>query len=70
MDNGQTPEQWYTVSSLLNRSSGELKWGKSHYENTPMQYAGIFKGCKNGDFQIKNFDIFLFLLKTLIVGTS
>ena len=37
---------------------------QEHYENTPMQYAAIFKGCKNGNFQMKNCDIFLFLLKT------
>ena len=36
-----------------------------------MQYAAIFKGCKNGNFQRKNSDIFsYFLLKTKIVGTE
>ena len=35
-----------------------------HYENMPMEYAAIFKGCKNDYFQMKNCDIFLFLLKT------
>ena len=35
-----------------------------HYDNTPMQYTAIFHGCKNGNFQMNNCDIFLFLLKT------
>ena len=29
-----------------------------HYENTLMQYAAIFIGCKNGNFQVKIFDNF------------
>ena len=42
----------------------------THYENTPMLYTAIFHGCKKDNFQIKNYDIFLFvLLKTYIVGT-
>ena len=39
------------------------------YDNTPVQYTVIFHGCKNDYFQKKNCDIFLFLLKTFIVGT-
>ena len=30
----------------------------SHYENMPVQYTAIFHGCKNGNFQMKNCDIF------------
>ena len=37
--------------------------------NTPMQYTAIFHGCINVHFQMKFFIFFLFLLKTLIVGT-
>ena len=40
-----------------------------HYANTPMQYTAIFNGCKNVNFQVKKIFFFLFLLKTLIVGT-
>ena len=41
-----------------------------HYENTPMQYTAIFHGCKNDNFQLNFiFTIFIFLLKTYIVGT-
>ena len=41
----------------------------SHYENMSMQYEAIFHGCKNDNFQLKFFTIFIFLLKTYIVGT-
>ena len=27
-----------------------------HYNNTPMHYIEIFSGCRNGNFQMKNFD--------------
>ena len=37
----------------------------SHYNDTPMLYIAIFHGCKNDNFQMKNYHIFLFLL----VGT-
>ena len=46
--------------------------GKSktlHYANMPMHYAEILKDYKNDIFFMKNLNIFLFLLKTLIVGT-
>ena len=39
----------------------------NHYANTSMQYTVIFHSCINDNFQIKNCDIFLFLVKTLIV---
>ena len=34
----------------------------AQYANTPMQYTAIFHDCKNVNFQIKNYNIFLFLL--------
>ena len=37
----------------------------SHYKNTPMQYAAIFEGCKNGNFQMKNCDIFLIFAQNI-----
>ena len=40
-----------------------------HYENTPMQYTAIFHGCENDNFQLNFLAIFIFLLKTYIVGT-
>ena len=41
----------------------------AHYANMPMQYTAIFHGCINVNFQKKNYNIFSFLLKTVIVGT-
>ena len=29
-----------------------------HYDNTPMQYTGIFHCCKNVNFEMKKCDIF------------
>ena len=40
-----------------------------HYENKSMQYTAIFHAYKNNNFQMKNCDILLLLLKTEIVGT-
>ena len=40
-----------------------------HYENMPMQYTAIFHGTENDNFQLIFFTIFIFLLKTYIVGT-
>ena len=41
-----------------------------HYENTPMKDTSIFHARKNDNFHLNFFlTIFLFLLKTLMVGT-
>ena len=40
-----------------------------NFGNTPMQYTVIFHSCKNDNFQMKNCEIYLFSLKTEIVGT-
>ena len=39
-----------------------------HYENMPMQYKVIFHGCKNDNFQMKIFDIFLILAQNIDCG--
>ena len=31
-----------------------------HYANTPVQYKAIFQGCKNVNFQMKNYNVFSF----------
>ena len=49
------------VLSAIDYSSSNVVSVPRHYENTPMQYTAIFHGCK--------MIFFLFLLKTLIVGT-
>ena len=51
-------DYWYRLRHLMAL--------RLHYENTPMQYTAIFHGCKIGNFQMKNCDIFLFWLKTLV----
>ena len=48
---------------------GETVSFYQHYENLPVQYTETFTAIKNENFQQKNFDIFLSLLKTYIVGT-
>ena len=53
----------------LNNLDGQSSKVLSYYANTPMQYTAIFHGCKNVHFQMKFLIFFLFLLKTLIVGT-
>ena len=39
-----------------------------HYTNTPMQYTAIFHGCKNGNFKMKNCDIFLIFAQNIDRG--
>ena len=39
-----------------------------HYYNTPMLYTAIFHGCKNGNFQMKNCDIFLIFAQNVDRG--
>ena len=43
--------------------------GRKHYENTPMRYTAIFRGCKNNNFQLNVFDYFHIFAQTYIVGT-
>ena len=39
-----------------------------HYTNTPMQYTAIFHGCKNVNFQMKNYNIFLIFAQNIDCG--
>ena len=59
-------EQWAS-----NCSWGGLVWvwpDDSHYANTPMQYTAIFHGCKNSNFQMKNYNIFLIFAQNIDCG--
>ena len=38
------------------------------YENTPMQYTVNFIGCKNDNFKLKMFDIFLSFAQNIDCG--
>ena len=39
-----------------------------HYANMPMQYTAIFHGCKNANFQMKNYNIFLIFAQNIDCG--
>ena len=39
-----------------------------NYDNSPMQYTQIFHVCKNGVFQMKNYDNFLILAQNIDRG--
>ena len=39
-----------------------------HYANTPMQYTAIFHCCKNVNFQMIFFNIFLFFAQNIDCG--
>ena len=41
-----------------------------HYENMSVQYTAIFHGCKNDNFQMKNFDIFLIFAQNIDCGNT
>ena len=60
----------YQMMIVLNQQQNNwLKQVRGHYDYMPMQYTSIFHDCNNDKFQMKNCIIFLFLLKTEIVGT-
>ena len=42
--------------------------GLVHYANMSVQYTAIFHGCKNDNFQMKLFDIFLFFAQNIDCG--
>ena len=39
-----------------------------HYANTPMQYTAIFHGCKNVNFQMKKYNVFLIFAQNIDCG--
>ena len=41
---------------------------KMHYANMSVQYTAIFHGCKNDNFQMKFFDIFLIFAQNIDCG--
>ena len=40
----------------------------THYANMSVQYTAIFHGCKNDNFQMKFFDIFLIFAQNVDCG--
>ena len=75
-------ETWYVASGAPAFGSGELKnQGRKaryamlkcsvpqwHYANMPIQYAVIFKGCKNDNPLMKTLDIFLIFAQNIDCG--
>ena len=53
----------------LQRENVFVKKTLFHYENMTMLYAAFFPSCKKDNFPMKKYNIFLFLPKTMIVGT-
>ena len=41
-----------------------------HYDDTPVKYTTIFHFCKNDNFQMKNWDIFLIFAQNIYCGYS
>ena len=41
---------------------------KEHYAKMPMQYTAIFHGCKNVNFQMKKYNIFLIFAQNTDCG--
>ena len=46
----------------------QLVMQKSHYANMSVQYTAIFHGCKNVNFQMKNYNIFLIFAQNIDCG--
>ena len=61
--------KWTLRLLRISKARSVLLADTIHYANTPMQYTAIFHGCKNVDYQMKNYNIFLIFAQTLIVGT-
>ena len=48
--------------------SRNMKFFALHYANMSAQYTAIFHGCKNDNFQMKFFDIFLIFAQNIDCG--
>ena len=53
-----------TLTDIL-RIFGPMLSKPVHYENKPMQYTDKIFGCKNDNFQWKNFEIFLLFAQNI-----
>ena len=55
---------WYFYLNWVPSSTLSLV----HYANMPMQYSLIFHGRKNGNFQMKNCDVFVMFAQNIDCG--
>ena len=61
------------MSKLILKGSERLNFNcrsKKHYANMSVQYTAIFHSCKNDNFQMKVFDIFLIFAQNIDCGYS
>ena len=66
-----TPDRILPPNSLPEFSSIQLTSEAAqtgHYANTSVRYTAIFHGCKNDNFQMKFFDIFLIFAQNIDCG--
>ena len=58
------------VLSKIKKEKKDQKFSTKtlRYDNTPMQYAVIFHGCKNDYFQMKICDMFLIFAQNIDLG--
>ena len=74
----ETPKTGFLIMRLISsaqekgkvRLSTETDISNKHYSNMSMRYTAIFHGCKNDNFQIKFFDVFLIFAQTIDCGYS
>ena len=65
---GQNLEYELRIFSRISNDNCLMYENNIHYENRPMQYLAIFYGCKNDNFQMKNYDIFLIFAQNIDCG--
>ena len=56
------------MRSLAHIASSLELFETDHYANMSVQYTAIFHGCKNDNFQMKFFDIFLIFAQNIDCG--
>ena len=56
------------MTELPGASEAELLIIPDHFANTSMEYRAIFHGCKNVQFQMKSFNVFLILAQNIDCG--
>ena len=58
-----------SLDKLKDQLIDPLCSGKTfHYANTPMQYTAIYHDCKNFNFQMKKYNIFLIFAQNIDCG--
>ena len=72
----ETPKTSFLIMRLISsaqekgKDSTETDMSNKHYSNISVQYTAIFYSCKNDNFQIKFFDVFLIFAQNMDCGYS